>query len=504
MDQDPQAGQASQEDQARQPGQTDHARQPGQAGRTDAEPLTLVWLHDDLRLADNPALTWAAARGAVIVVHVDEPESATGVREPGEAAVWWLDQSLGKLERRLAAHRVALIRARGDAATLLPRLARVTGAGAATWQHRHHTPLAEHDAAVADALRTAGLTVTEHPGHLLTEPADVTTRQGGAYRVFTPFSRRAGELIDTPGALGAPLPEPALHGPGTDITDAARRDVGNRGDVARPRDVFLERHNAPGEQAARARLDEFLRKLVEGPGYEEGHDFPAVDATSGLSAHLRFGEVSPREVWVTAAELADREPKAAGDAHAFLRQLLWRDFAWHRLHHHPDIAWANMRSRFDDFGWEYFPADGPAEHREDLARWQTGRTGIPLVDAGMRELAETGRMHNRVRMVVGSLLTKNLGIHWRHGEEWFWERHVDADHAANPFNWQWVAGCGDDAAPYFRIFNPVTQAERFDPDGEYVARWVPELGIDAYPEPMLDLKASRRRALAAYERIKDR
>ena len=169
-----------------------------------------------------------------------------------------------------------LIRARGDAATLLPRLARVTGAGAATWQHRHHTPLAEHDAAVADALRTAGLTVTEHPGHVLTEPADVTTRQGGAYRVFTPFSRRAGELIDTPGALGAPLPEPALHGPGTDITDAARRDVGNRGDVARPRDVFLERHNAPGEQAARARLDEFLRKLVEGPGYEEGHDLSLI------------------------------------------------------------------------------------------------------------------------------------------------------------------------------------------------------------------------------------
>lgn len=264
----------------------------------------------------------------------------------------------------------------------------------------------------------------------------------------------------------------------------------------------------------------FLDGFSEGAGYAELNDVPAADATSGLSPHLRFGEISPAFVWAETARFADAAPHAAADAWAFLRQLLWRDFAWHRLAHLPHLATENVRNQFDRFPWAWsgkaapgastsifahpdMEPDGDArQHLAELSAWQQGRTGIPLIDAGMRELWATGTMHNRVRMVTGSWLTKNLGIHWRHGEEWFWDTLVDADYAANPFNWQWVAGSGNDAAPYFHIFNPVTQEQKFDPQGLYVARWVPERNTPLYPEPMVDVKESRKTALAAYDDIR--
>lgn len=248
-----------------------------------------------------------------------------------------------------------------------------------------------------------------------------------------------------------------------------------------------------GVGRAHSRLRSFLRHGVG--DYVDEQDFPAEDATSGLSPHLRFGEISPFEVWHAVEQHRARVPGDAGGASAFLRQLVWREFAYHLLFHLPSITSENMRPEFDRFPWE-------KPSRPELERWQQGRTGIPLVDAGMRELWETGVMHNRVRMVVASLLVKNLRVDWRVGEAWFWDTLVDADPASNALNWQWVAGSGPDAAPYFRVFNPELQASKFDKHGAYVQRYVPEVGTDAYPEPMVDLAESRRAALDAYATIR--
>ncbi|QPK83896.1 deoxyribodipyrimidine photo-lyase [Corynebacterium qintianiae] len=427
-----------------------------------ATPTTLVWFRDDLRLADNAALSWAAERGPVVGLFVHE----TVGRPLGGAAAWWLRRSL---ENFRASFPAPLIELSGDPRDIVPRLARELGAEV-TWNRRYHRN--EVDAPIKEATGAVS-----HPGYLLTEPWEVRTSAGRPYRVFTPFHKAVqSSLLDAP---PTPLPAP-------DIIPAEVEPV----TADRPPEptwtATLAAHNTPGEQAAHTQLDRFLGALAD----EGTYDNDALDGvTSGLSAHLRFGEISPDYVWHRAA--------AAG-TWAFLRQLVWRDFAWHRFYHLPDMATRNVRAQFDRFPWEWTPGDVPG----DLAAWQSGRTGVPLVDAGMRELWATGRMHNRVRMVAGSWLTKNLGIHWRHGEEWFWDTLVDADAASNAFNWQWVAGSGDDAAPYFRVFNPLTQAEKFDPRGNYVRRWVPEANTPLYPEPMVDIKESRRTALAAYDGIR--
>lgn len=435
---------------------------------------TIVWFRDDLRLADNAALTWAAERGPVVGLYVHE----TVGRGIGRAAAWWLRHSLDALRESLPA---PLIELAGDPREIVPRLARELGA-TVTWNRRYH--LTDIDAEVKEATGAVS-----HPGYLLTEPWEV---RATPYRVFTPFFNAARSvLLDAP---PTPLPVPDLT-----PADVAPATVDAPAEPAWA--ASLAQHNTPGEGAAHKRLAEFIAASAD-------YDNNALDGvTSGLSPHLRFGEISPAEVWLAAVD--------AG-AWAFARQLLWRDFAWHRYYHVPDMATKNVRRKFDRFDWEWTPnavpgstaaafahaeMDPGAQHMNELAAWQTGRTGIPLVDAGMRELWATGRMHNRVRMVSGSWLTKNLGIHWRHGEEWFWDTLVDADAASNAFNWQWVAGSGDDAAPYFRIFNPLTQAEKFDPHGSYVARWLPDTAD--YSEPMADVKQSRLRALAAYDDIKN-
>lgn len=442
-------------------------------------PTTLVWFRDDLRLHDNAALAWAARRGRVVGVYVHE----TVGRPMGAAARWWLGRSLEQLRQQLSA---PLIEAEGDPREIIPRLAQRFNA-AVTWNRRYH--LTDIDAQVKEATGAVS-----HPGFLLTEPWEVRTGSGTPYRVFTPFSKKAqGMLLDAP---TSPTPAPAVEG--LEGVDGASTSVDEPEWSA-----TLAAHCTPGERAALARLDEFVDTVDE---YD--NDALASPATSGLSAHLRFGELSPATVWHAVAE--------TGTGEAFLRQLLWRDFAWHRYYHLPDLATVNVRAQFNAFDWEWtqhaVPGSTPrafahpemdpdAQHLEQLARWQRGETGVPLVDAGMRQLWQTGTMHNRVRMVAGSWLTKNLGIHWRHGEEWFWDTLVDADVASNPFNWQWVAGCGDDAAPYFRIFNPLTQQQKFDPDGGYVRRWVPEASTPVYPGPMVDVQASRKVALAAYDDI---
>ena len=439
--------------------------------RSMAAMTSLMWFRDDLRLHDNQALSRAAEAASLgdaplVAVVLDEP-AYPGTRPLGGASTWWRERSLYALAHDLADHGVELIRAAGDAREEIPRLAAELGATTVTWTRRYHGPLREVDASVKETLTSQGITATSSPGFTLVEPWEVTNGQGQPYKVFTPFSKAAASQVagDEPEGvpeMGASASSASAWPKPTEPAWAAS----------------LAEHWTPGEAGARERLAQ-----LDLANYAEERDIPALNATSLLSPHLRFGEVSPREVWFAAAE----EPEAA----KFHSELLWRDFAWHRLYHLPNLATENVREKFDRFDWSW---DDPR-----LKDWQAGTTGIPLVDAGMRELWATGYMHNRVRMVVGSFLTKNLGIHWRLGEEWFWDTLVDADAASNPFNWQWVAGCGDDAAPFFRIFNPETQAKRFDPDGEYVRRWAPALSAP----PIVDLKESRQAALDAYAEIKD-
>lgn len=417
---------------------------------------SLIWFRDDLRLHDHPALTAATSRGAVLAVVVDEP-TYPGTRPLGAASQWWRERSIRALAKDLAGHGVPLLRLAGDPRQLLPQLAAQHGINMVTWTRRYHGPLREVDAAVKSKLTAQGVSAQSFPGHTIVEPWEVLTKAGDPYKVFTPFSKaaRLQARDDTP------LPVPPLTG--------AHVDAPPLGSPEEPHwaagfDIWT-----PGETAARERAGGFLERL---DGYAEDRDFPAQPATSRLSPHLRFGEISVRELYGEAMGTGSH------DAEKFCSELLWRDFAWHRLYHLPNMATHNVREQFDRFDWA--SAD---QAPEELAAWQQGRTGIPLVDAGMHELWTTGYMHNRVRMVVGSFLTKNLGIHWRHGEEWFWDCLVDADPASNPFGWQWVAGSGDDAAPFFRIFNPETQAARFDPDGSYIARWAPS----GTSEPLVDL-----------------
>ncbi|AEX71079.1 cryptochrome/photolyase family protein [Corynebacterium diphtheriae] len=440
----------------------------------------VVWFRDDLRVHDNPALmkAWELVRANPADLHAVYIANEVGVRPLGGAVKWWLHHSLLALSEQLAQRGVRLHVLSGDPLTLLPQLVTSCGATAVT-MNRRYDPAARSidDAFVADAS-AHDVEVYDFPCHLLAEPGEITTTTGGSYKVFTPFSRNLRDAIgDLPlDTLAAP---PKAEQPIDDTeTQAAIAQLGWDAWWA----ASISKAWTPGEPAARealAELDDIL------PRYLDDRDRPDIDGTSRLSPRLRFGELSVAEVW-----------NHAHTSEGFRRQLMWRDFAWHRLDAHPDMATVNIRPEFDRFPW-----DG-GDFEAELNAWCHGRTGIALVDAGMRELWATGTMHNRVRMVAASLLVKNLGIHWRHGEQWFWDTLVDADPASNPFNWQWVAGSGDDAAPYFRIFNPDTQARRFDPDGTYRTRWLPIMSADYPVEAIVDLKESRLRALDAYNACK--
>jgi deoxyribodipyrimidine photo-lyase len=455
---------------------------------------SIVWLRDDLRIADNPALRAgvdrAAAAGTGVIVLYLLDEVSPGIRALGGASRWWLHGSLTSLGEELEKRGSRLLLRRGAAETELPRLVRETGADAVFWNRRYGAGR-EVDARLKSSLRDAGVTAESFAANLLVEPWTVTTAEGNLYRVFTPFWRAAQErpvreLVAAPREIPAHTPRPE----GDALDDW--RLLPTRPDWA----GGLREAWTPGEASAHHRLERFVTTGASGGGLADYHrrDEPAVDATSRLSPHLRFGELSPVQIWHR-IQHGDLAPAARRNAPKFLSEVGWREFNWNILFHSPELATKNFRPEFDAFPW-----DQPSP--DDLAAWQQGRTGIPLVDAGMRELWTTGVMHNRVRMVAASLLVKNLLVDWRVGEQWFWDTLVDADEASNPANWQWVAGSGADAAPYFRVFNPELQAAKFDPTGEYLDRWVPERLSPEYPPPIVDLAESRREALAAYEVVK--
>lgn len=438
---------------------------------------SIVWLRDDLRLADNPALRAAIDRDEPVIVLYVLDEESPGIRPFGGAARWWLHHSLASLNGRLQDLGATLTLRRGPAERVVREAVADTGASAVFWNRRYGGAERDIDAALKASLRNDGLEVASFAGSLLHEPWTVKTGSGTHFSVFTPFWRACLALP----APRAPLPAPRrLNGlsprPASDDLDDWDL-LPTRPDWAGGlRDTW-----EPGEPAARARLRSFLHDDIG--TYDRARDEPSAGATSLLSPRLRWGELSPFTVWHEAVD--------AHGAAGFLSELGWREFAWHTAFHSPDLATVNLRRQFDAFPW---PALDPAQ----LGAWQRGDTGIPLVDAGMRELWHTGFMHNRVRMVTASFLIKNLLIDWRRGEEWFWDTLVDADGASNPFNWQWVAGSGADAAPYFRVFNPELQAKKFDPQGLYISEWA----ADAPTEPIVDLAATRKAALAAYDIVK--
>ncbi|MFJ4252546.1 cryptochrome/photolyase family protein [Microbacterium sp. NPDC090003] len=438
---------------------------------------SLVWFRDDLRLADNPALRAAIDRGEPILAVYVLDEESPGIRPLGGAARWWLHHSLASLDERLRERGGALVLRRGPAGRVISEVVADAGAGAVFWNRRYGRPERDIDAELKTTLRADGIEVASFAGSLLHEPWTVTTGAGTHFSVFTPFWRACLALP----APRLPLPEPReidgiRSAPASDDLD----DWGllpTRPDWAEG----LRETWEPGEPSARHRLRTFLDEDLG--AYDRARDEPSAGATSLLSPRLRWGEISPFTVWHEAVET-----EGAG---GFLSELGWREFAWHTLYHFPDLASKNLRPEFDAFPW-------PRLKPSHLGAWRRGETGVPLVDAGMRELWRTGYMHNRVRMVTASFLVKNLLIDWHHGEEWFWDTLVDADGANNPFNWQWVAGSGADAAPYFRIFNPELQAKKFDPNRLYISQWA----SDAPSEPIVDLGETRKAALAAYDVVK--
>ena len=464
---------------------------------------SIAWLRNDLRVADNPALD-AAMRAGERVIALYIHEQTGGVRPPGAAARWWLHRSLVRLGADLAERGVELLVREGETRTAVASAVSETGADAVFWNRRYAPGECAVDSDIKQALRDGGVDIRSFGANVLVEPWDIATGQGQPYSVFTPFWKKLREL-DIPRPLRRP-----------DRLPAVRAGEADHAYVEAPWAAKLGGHWEPGERGAGKALERFLETSLT--DYPEGRDIPARDVTSRLSPHLRFGEISPRQIWHAAQAKAHADERLRGPVEKFLSELAWRDFSYHQLYHRADIATEPMQAKYRSMQWRQAP--------DDLEAWQRGRTGIPMIDAGMRELWQTGYMHNRVRMLVASLLTKNLLIDWRAGEAWFWDCLVDGDVANNPASWQWVSGSGLDAAPYFRIFNPVTQGERFDADGTYVRRWLPELanlpnewihkpfeapkavllkaGVElgkTYPAPIIDLKATRDRALAAVAQL---
>lgn len=442
-----------------------------------ADPV-IVWFRQDLRLADNPALTAALETGQpVIPIYILDDVNA-GPWKLGGASRVWLHHSLLSLRKSLNDRLYVFA---GDATKIIPELVKETGASKLFWNRCYEPWRIARDKHIKENL---SVPCQSENGSLLWEPWAIRKSDGTPYRVFTPYFRKGCLTAPPP---RDPLPAPArLNLASLQISSATTID-----DLkllpASPRwDQGMMSHWAVGEDAARQRLDAFFETGLK--GYQEGRNIPSRPHTSRLSPHLQFGEISPHSIWA-ASQYAGPHYQAESDVDIFQSELGWREFSHSLLYYNPTLPEEPLNQRYAHFEWA-----GVDERL--IEKWRTGKTGYPIVDAGMRELWATGYMHNRVRMIVASFLVKDFRYHWRHGEDWFWDTLVDASLANNAASWQWVAGCGADAAPYFRVFNPTTQGEKFDPQGLYIQKWAP----DSWNiKPVIDHAEARLAALAAFK-----
>jgi deoxyribodipyrimidine photo-lyase len=472
----------------------------------------LYWIRNDLRLADNPTLTAAIASGLPIVpVFIWSPEEE-GNWPHGAATCAWLERSLAALSRAYEAQGSRLILRHGSSREILLALAAECGAKSVFASRRYEPATLQQEAAVRDALREREITFKVYNGSLLNAPNDVATQMGEPYKVFTPYYNAClkREPLTAPYPAPEHIPAPATW-PKSDTLASFNLTPDH------PWVEKMLRHWNIGEAGAQARLATWVDEPVT--DYPVSRDLPGIEGTSTLSPYLHFGEISPRQIAQAVRQYPTHRDEAVAANESYIRQLYWREFAHHLLYHFPHTPEEPLKELFGRFPW--------VKNDDFLKRWKRGQTGYPFVDAGMRELWETGWMHNRVRMVVASFLIKDLRIHWREGADWFWDTLFDADLANNSLGWQWVAGCGADAAPYFRVFNPVTQGKKFDGAATYIRRWVPELAalpdkyihcpwemppIDRvacgvqlgkdYPAPMVDHDEARKAALAIYDELK--
>lgn len=476
-------------------------------------PATIIWFRQDLRIQDNPALAAAVERGAPVVPVYILDEAGEGRWPMGGAARWWLHHSLAALDAALRGRGSRLLLARGESGAVLRGLIKTTGADAVYWNRRYEPAVVARDKELKAEL---GTEVKSFNSALLFEPHHVQNKAGGPFQVFTPFWRHCltlpvdGSIKLPPGAIPAPRKWPE---------SVALDELG-----LLPSFMWSSGFSSvwiPGEAGAQARLKNLMTAVIA--DYADRRDLPGVDGTSGLSPHLHFGDIGPRQIWASMRASAKDSGifPPSRDAQVFLSEMGWREFAHHLLYHFPRTPEEPLRAGFAAFPWQ--------KNAQHLQAWQLGRTGYPIVDAGMRQLWGTGWMHNRVRMIAASFLVKHLRVSWQAGADWFWDTLVDADLASNTLGWQWTAGCGADAAPYFRIFNPTLQGRKFDPTGAYVRRWVPELAkvpakfihqpwdapmdvlADAgltlgseYPQPMVNHGEARAAALAALQTIRTR
>lgn len=465
---------------------------------------TILWLREDLRLFDNPALCAAASQGEVLPVFI-YPKGLGG------ASYWWLHHSLKSLSADYAKHGLSLILRTGEPEQVLAQLSETTKADCVVWNRVYSPQGIDRGARVKEAL--SAIKTQSFNGQLLIEPTKVLNKQGLPFKVFTPFWRNCVAAMD----LLPPQPEPESLKGFSDVIESDELSSWGLVPVKPDWSAGLSDRWQAGETAAQARWTLFLESTID--RYKDGRDFPAQDNTSYLSPYLAFGEISPKQIWFETQDAIAGNQISSTQGAKFLSEIGWREYSRYLLVHFPHLIDQPFNARFTNFTWQNAP--------ELLRAWQKGQTGYPIVDAGMRELWHTGYMHNRVRMVAASFLTKHCLTHWREGMSWFWDTLVDADIANNTASWQWVAGCGADAAPYFRIFNPILQGEKFDKQGEYIKKWLPELkkiptkyinkpweadqstlnaaGVilgDTYPLPIVDHKEARERALSSYKDIK--
>ena len=465
--------------------------------------VAIYWFRQDLRLSDNRALTKAAEYNSVLPIYILDNSNA-GEYYMGAASAWWLDNSLRSLNASLN-NKLSVYS--GNPQEILDNILTRFDVEAICWNRCYEPWRINRDILIKEKLKTYGIEVYTFNGSLLWEPWNIQKEDGTAYKVFTPFYRKGCWSSEKPPEpLSKPYNINYVHDPCQIGINALK--------LLRIVDWYkqLKPHWDIGEKAAHQRFQAFIDKGLG--SYKEGRNFPAKPYVSRLSPYLHFGEISPNQIWYGVRKIGDSK-----HIEHFCSELGWREFSYSQLYYNPELPRKNLQSKFDDFPWQ--------ENTVSLKAWQKGNTGVPIVDAGMRELWQTGYMHNRVRMIVGSFLVKNLRLHWHHGERWFWDTLLDADLANNSASWQWIAGCGADAAPYFRIFNPVTQGQKFDMEGEYVRQYVPEIASlpnkylfnpweapetilkaanielgSHYPYPIVDLKQSRESALIAFQSLK--